>query len=319
MFGTNASASEASMGIFNSAVLDVAIGLVFVYLLLAIMCTAVNEWILAALKVRSKLLEKGIKQLLDNQPAAASANPSGGAAVQSFVDAFYAHPVITGMMRDGSHPSYLSSRTFSTAIMDLATAGKQGTITFQDLESGLKAFPDGDVKKAMLSLMQDAEGDLKKARQNIEAWFDDAMDRVSGWFKRRTQVWTVVVAMSLTLVANADTFNIVHQLYTNPTVRSAVSESLKARLQTAAAPNKPVVTPPEGNPLTQQESALLGQMIGWSSETIPSGAAWAQRILGWILTAIAVSLGAPFWFDTLNRFMNVRGVGKSPDEPAKKS
>jgi hypothetical protein len=36
--------------------------------------------------------------------------------------------------------------------------------------------------------------------------------------------------------------------------------------------------------------------------------------VGWILTAVAASLGAPFWFDTLNKFMNVRSVGASPDE-----
>ena len=41
--------------------------------------------------------------------------------------------------------------------------------------------------------------------------------------------------------------------------------------------------------------------------------------LGWLLTSIAVSLGAPFWFDTLNRFMNIRNAGRAPDEPRDKS
>src|SRR5262249_15532844 len=138
------SCREAPMGIFGSTVLDVAIGLVFVYLLLSIICTTINEWILGALKVRSKTLEQGIKQLLDNQPAPALQKAEQTAA--SFVSAFYKHPVITGMMRDSSHPSYLSARSFTTAVMDIVTAGKLGSITFQDFEAGVKSLPDGDVK-----------------------------------------------------------------------------------------------------------------------------------------------------------------------------
>src|SRR6185436_19881181 len=103
------------MGIFNSTVLDVAIGLVFVYLLLAILCTAANEWLAALTKTRAKFLEKGVKELLNNQ----ALSPAGDN--QEFVRAFYQHPIITGMMRDGRHPAYLSARIFAAAVGDLLT------------------------------------------------------------------------------------------------------------------------------------------------------------------------------------------------------
>jgi hypothetical protein len=44
---------------------------------------------------------------------------------------------------------------------------------------------------------------------------------------------------------------------------------------------------------------------------------WLARLLGWMLTILAISLGAPFWFDMLNKLVNVRSAGKSPDEAAK--
>ena len=37
-------------------------------------------------------------------------------------------------------------------------------------------------------------------------------------------------------------------------------------------------------------------------------------IFGWLLTAFAVCLGAPFWFDMLNRLVNLRGTGANPAE-----
>src|SRR5437868_6323164 len=103
----------------NSTVLDLVIGLVFVYLLLAIICSTMNEWIAGWLRVRSKTLATAITQLLDDQKGS-------GDATQSFLQQFYSHPLIAGMMSPGdkpadSHPSYLSSRTFATAVMDIAT------------------------------------------------------------------------------------------------------------------------------------------------------------------------------------------------------
>ena len=97
------------MGLFNSTVLDVATGLVFVYLLLSVFCTTVNEWISGVLQTRSKTLMKGITGLLDNQPFKEG----------TFLGAFYKHPVIVGTMQDGAHPSYLSSRAFAVALTDL--------------------------------------------------------------------------------------------------------------------------------------------------------------------------------------------------------
>jgi hypothetical protein len=57
-------------------------------------------------------------------------------------------------------------------------------------------------------------------------------------------------------------------------------------------------------------------MIGWQGAPDWSVVGWLERALGWLLTVGAVSLGAPFWFDTLNRFVNIRAEGRSPEEKA---
>jgi hypothetical protein len=38
-----------------------------------------------------------------------------------------------------------------------------------------------------------------------------------------------------------------------------------------------------------------------------------RMILGWAVSAIAIAMGAPFWFDLLNRLVNVRNTGGKPD------
>jgi hypothetical protein len=306
------------MGLLNSTVLDLAIGIIFVYLFLAVMCTTINEWIAGITSVRARTLAEGIQQLLDQQ--------KGSDPTRSFLEDFYAHPLISGMLKPGkkglaAHPSYLPSRTFATAVMDLATKGKLGSISFLDLENGVKALPDGDVKTALLALLQNASGDLGHAQKNIEEWFDDTMERASGWYKRRTEVVTACVAIVLTIGTNADTMRIGRLLWTNGTLRATIVEKARNRAETGreqASRTESVQYPDKNDPLkpafkpSPDELNALKPLLGWSGQDLYGWSQWPSRLLGWILSIIAISLGAPFWFDTLNKFMNIRNAGQKP-------
>ncbi len=282
-------------GLFGSAILDTAVGLVFIYLLLAICCTTVNEWIAGLFNFRGKYLKRGVEQLLDD--------PQGAA---DLIKRFYAHPVIASMLNRQDHPSYIPARSFARAIMDLVTPNTLGPLSFDALENGIKNLPPGRMRTVLLSLIQDADKDLGRAQRNIEAWYDDSMDRVSGWYKRRIQVVTIVVALLITVATNADTLNLARRFWTDPGMRMAIVEQSKERARMPrpsamvqyANPNnplKPTIAPSIGQEITEQDRTLLGNVLGWGDQ--PGKVFWLERVLGWILTIIAVSLGAPFWFD----------------------
>ena len=313
-------------GMFGSTVLDVAIGLVFVYLLLAIICTSANEILSGLTKSRGKLLKEGIQQLLGNQPTSAAKNNS----LALFED-FYKHSLITSMMRGNRHPAYLPARTFSTVLVDILAKDRVGRVDVASIEKGLEALPDGEVKESLLALIQSTEDEVGEVQLAIEGWFEDAMDRVSGWYKRRTQIWTVLLAIAITVLSNADTLQITRRLWQDPVLRSAVVEEAKNRAQkprpdvTVEYPNPDDPTNPqitstnEGNTVSPEEQVLLGQVLGWQNALQDKSArAWVERILGWLLTILAICLGAPFWFDLLNKFVNIRSAGKAPDEKPKK-
>ena len=295
-------------GFFGSTILDVIIGLLFVYLLLAILCTTVNEWIAGIFKTRAATLASAIRQLLDSQSGPASTD------MDWFLKQFYGHPLIAGMKPsrgDRPHPAYLPSRAFATAIVDIVTPQNSGSVSFTDLESGINKLPDGDVKKALLALIHTAQGDFLTAQKNIETWFDDTMDRVSGWYKRRTQLWTALVALLLTVGTNADTVKIAGTLWRTPTRREQFLESARNPVQPAAT-------------VSTSQLDALGQVLGWTSaDRLPQAVTpadwasfWFRRLIGWVLTIVAVSLGAPFWFDLLNMFMRIRNGGDSPKDTA---
>jgi len=295
---------------FGSEILDVAVGLIFVYLLLGLICTAVNEWVARVLALRSSMLKEGIKNLLEGK------NSDG----HELIDLFYNHPLIKSLHKKGGKPSYIPNRTFALTIMDIFTSAKDtGPQLIEGIRQELKKLPEtSDLKKSLLLLIGNAENDIKKLQGNIEEWFDNAMARVSGWYKRRTQTITFIVALIFSVGLNVDTFTIADHLYRD--------DSARALAVTAA--QETVQQPLPGDSLSfseridsaQAELDKLQLPIGWTDTArIPHKAKdFVYKIFGWLLTAFALSLGAPFWFDVLKKLVNLRSTGAAPEKVTEK-
>jgi hypothetical protein len=56
--------------------------------------------------------------------------------------------------------------------------------------------------------------------------------------------------------------------------------------------------------------------LGWKDDgcyiDLEDGQTWGRAIFGWLLTALAISLGAPFWFDLLKKLMQLRAAVATP-------
>jgi hypothetical protein len=293
----------------NLPIIDVAIGICFIYLLLGLICTTVNEMISGWMGARAKCLEKGVASLLGSDALARE---------------LYNHPLIRSLAdKDGANlPSYIPAERFISALTDVLTGPGKSPSDMAALKLGLAAAGNEQLNIALTALLDRTGEDAAAARARLEKWFDDGMERVSGWYKRSAQRNALILACAITVALNADTVRISRTLWTNPTVSAVLVEQAKSRAERPPdqAASAPASTPMQA--LTDQEQALLGQVTGWADDQIPKGAnffvwLWAvlrTHLLGWVITAIAVSLGAPFWFDTLNRFINIRSAGRTPDK-----
>jgi hypothetical protein len=298
---------------FGSVILDVAIGLIFVYLLLSIICSAAKELLESYLKKRSKELENGIKLLLND-------DKKTGLAKQVFE-----HPLICSLSKWGALPSYISARNFALALTNIVhpkqvvgSAARPLTLR----QSIGKIVDNEKVKQALLALADAAGDDLNKFREQIEEWFNSTMDRVSGWYKRWSQVVIFCLGVLVTVGMNADTIAIVTTLSQDQHTRQRLVDAAAAAKQPQEASNVDL----EAMQTKMREVGALGLPIGWDSmdpRTVPkcdskAWANWASKVIGWLLTILAISLGAPFWFDILNKFMMARSA-KKPSEKSKKT
>ena len=181
-----------------------------------------------------------------------------------------------------------------------------GVMNLDAIKASVLKLPDGKVRQAVQVALAEAGGSLEGARKSLEAWFDGTMDRVSGWYKRETQWILFAIGLACAMAPNINTLDITREMATNNTVRQSMLAGIDARYPDL---NVADVHQLNGGMLKGD----LSEVIGWSHVKFPSGALPAtgyalELLLGWVLTAIAVSLGAPFWFDLLNKFIVVRST-----------
>ena len=332
-------------------VLDVVIGLVFVYFLLALIASGVQEVIAGIFQWRGTYLSKGIDVILNDSPDAAfswagvrdflvghftwkvpatpaSPNPAfppagatqaaEAALARQRVLAVQSHPLVRGSPT--GLPSYVSSRNFALALLEVLRDGSQLPL-FSQAERTIAMLPEGDLKRTLSLFLQNAGGDLDAFRASVETWFDDAMDRLSGIYARISQYMLIVLGLVLALSMNVDSIRVTRTLWQDSYLRGQVATAASA----AAAQPMPGgqadaslqgsngdVTPTPSPRDVLQTLKNLELPLGWSDDTRPRGTGVVAAIFGWLLTAAAVALGAPFWFSLLQQFTNFRSAGPKP-------
>ena len=289
--------------------LQFAVSLVFVYLLLSALSSAIQEIVANLAKWRANTLEIGIEQLLQDT---------------NLKNEIYKHPLLRGVWRPNwlfkaaskvHKPAYISSSMFAQVLQDLRTTpGAIPASTQRILDTVLKGAVNADEEK-----------------KKIEHWFDDAMDGVSGWYKRKSNAWLWVISALVCLALNADTISVGRILWNEPTARAAVSEAARnyATRKAGSDAGTGATTLPEIKDelsrVTKARDDLekLSVPLGWCEEDClpddprrPPTAFYPVllKFIGLLISVLAVSQGAPFWFDLLQKAVNLRLAGDPPPD-----
>lgn len=296
---------------------NVALGLVLTYLLLGMLASSFQELVVGAISLRGKKLFATLDRLLCDNLAASDA--------ASLAARIKAHSLVKPL-GTAEKPSYLPAKNFALALMNVLAQGSQAP-AFSQIENGVAQLPASPAKDSLTMFVQRAAGDIDALQTHLQTWFDDAMDRASGEYKRFSQYFLLAFGFVVAAVLNIDSVQIATTLWNDP----AAARTAIVQAATATA-GKPAPDASSGNDTTAvlQQLQALPIPIGWSEVTKNTGATtnplaifghavfgdgahglW--RVLGWILTAFGVSLGAPFWFNALQEMMGLRASGPKPD------
>ena len=310
--------------------LDVAIGMVMIYSLLSLLCSTINEGISSFFALRAATLEKGLQNLLGSDLA----------------KQVYDHHLVQGLVqkdivfRGKRKPSYIPTRTFVLSLLDTMNGGFPASA--DDVRLAVQKIPDAKVQRALLAMVDDAQGDLDKIKKNFGVWFDHSMDRVSGWYRRKVQMIILVLGVLVSFGLGVDTIATVKRLWGDSALRGALVQAAQTQVAksqqaqpaapgtAAAGAASPDFTQVGTNlkKIQDQFSSLElptypfhGVCAEWTAAQNPGACAgfwsplwfWLGRHwLGFFITSAALSLGAPFWFDLLNKLVSMRSAGQKP-------
>ncbi|HWZ23526.1 MAG TPA: hypothetical protein VNW06_12775 [Cytophagaceae bacterium] len=326
----------------NSPILDIAITLSFIYFMISLIVSSLNEFIYSFISRRGTMLKKSIEDLFFDQ----------GDWKKFAQEKLFTNPQIQSLQKKvNQFPSYIPSKNFATALLD--TFRKDGQIL--EMNSIRKELLDQNsllpeqLKISLLSMFERAQGDLNSFQAEIETFYNNAMDRVAGWYKRETTYVIFGIAFILCVSGNIDTTNIVKQLWGDPGKREAATNQITSAVRgisydttlhkfsnldsnsfagisasyetivqdTVDHSNKKITVNIDNGMKAGKTLATSGIPIGWTKENSISlstpKASLMVKLIGWLITALAVMLGAPFWFDLMNKFISLRGSGKKPD------
>ncbi len=271
----------------GSTVLEVAIGLTFCYGTVALIVSTLQEALAAAFRLRANTLLAGVKSMLNDS------------RFDGLARAVYQHPLVNPHA-DGTQPSERDMRTrpsyiepahFAIALVDSLWKVPGD---FAQLGNAIETIPDAQVRQVMRGLYGRAR-DLQQFQDMLAGWFDNAMARMSGAYKRRQMLISLLLALLLAILFNIDSIHLFRTLWQQP--------ALAAHLHDAPGALDPAVF-----------DAMMALPIGWTRFPPVANADFALQVAGWIVTASTALFGAPFWFDLMQRVVRMRSTGARPEE-----
>ncbi|MEL6391161.1 MAG: hypothetical protein AAFY36_03000 [Bacteroidota bacterium] len=377
-------------------ILTVVVGIIFVLLLLSLLATTLMELISSFFSLRGRNLIKGLRNML----ASDDENETLLLAFQQ--NSLYRHLTQQYGRQTSGPPSYISAETFQSILFDVIL----GNADYSELEAKIEQLPDDDLKNVLQQLWRESGGQVDMFRLEVQNWYNNVMDRASGWFKRNTQKILVYMGLGIAVLFNADTIAMYERLSIDEDLRNELYQTAvslvneeeminQRQTNTSSTYSSPsngytpgigqaadgsTYTPggigqsadgaedegyfyysspdsnvsPErlsvtdlrrmiledagvldnGEVLTEEElearrAATVQQLnlirdelelissplgLGWEGIDVRSMSIMEliTKLLGFILTALAISLGAPFWFDLLRKIVNIRGAGGKP-------
>jgi len=281
----------------NSSFIDVAIGLMLVYLVFSTACMVMTEWWSRLNAARPSQLRNYIACMLEDK--------------KWTEDVFYAHPLIEALSTEELHlgkgtgewrlPSYIPERIFALAIIDLAfNEGEHHHLTVNE------KLPER-LQITLRALTNCTRNSCQHTQDRLERWFTESMARLTGRYTRYAHTVVLVFSVVVTIAFNVDTILLAKTFSLNP-ARTQAAITMASQLQ-QQQPNDPNAAMQKLGPAFQKLNLPLGYPDpAWA----PNGATplyFLGKAAGWLFTILALSLGAPFWFDLLSRIMSIRQAG----------
>ncbi len=333
--------------------LNALISMVLLFFLFALLVSAVMEAVASLLKLRGNALKVALETLVDDTratgaggfgiidwaalhipflsrtqeqrrrrelPAVAANQPLTGSAI---FKAIFEGSLVGGL-RPRSIPTYIDPKQFAVALLSQFHSGTTDQ-AFHEIKTSIGTLPASRLKTTLLALANDAQGDYEALKTSVSKWFEESMARLSGEYKRFTQLFTFLIALFAAITFNVDAVRVGERLLADPLLAEAIAKVAAEEVKAGKPAAVPDAASPEEDYKLKRETVDAARaklfttypFLGYDEDKRSNvfkaiHHSGGLSLLGWLLMAFSAVVGAPFWFDLLQRFINIRGAGPKP-------
>ncbi|MXV50479.1 hypothetical protein GS399_05795 [Pedobacter sp. HMF7647] len=314
-----------------SPVLDLVILLSFTYFIGSLILSAINEAIAGGLRLRPKQLKFALEHIFFDKDW------------KFFIQRNIARsPHIQSLMKkNGRYPAYIPAKNFVLAVIEqFKNSSEDGKSDYGKVklsESVDKLVIPVPLKKILYdfaiqveAIHSDPGRQVAEFEKRIEDFYNSTMDRAGGWYKRKTRTMLLIIAIVLSVILNIDTVKITQDALRDKEKLGKAVDNITANLSKAGELNSLNISDTSVSIKTRISKAdstvkqiklvyeaSSGYTLGFTSSQDFLNEwkkhFWA-KIIGILITAFALQLGSNYWFDLMNKAVNIRAAGKRPDE-----
>lgn len=302
--------------------LDVAIGLTLIYLGVSLFVTIINEYIAQKMNLRGRDLYDDLQQLIDNP-----------AIKQKLLQYPALKPFFNNQPQET--PSYIDTKVLGQLLIGSLSNADSTENSIKQIKVTIDQLPDSALKMQLQSIARTVGDKTEDMVTAVSDWMDRSLTMMGGTYKRNLQIISFCIGLALTVLFNINTITLTETIYRDKELRNAVTAyAVQLSEQTSREAFEKCSKQPELflevpackhlkglTDALQGRNDSLGKLpLGWNDVSLSSERtaieivlATLQHIAGWLLTALAISLGAPFWFDLLNKAVSVRHGMRKPE------
>lgn len=299
---------------FSSNVINLVIFLSFTYFIGSIILSAINEAISGVLRSRANDLKKTMENLFFE---------SGW---KGYIrNEFSRTPTMQSLMKSkGRYPAYIPPASFVQAIICELNVDNYKPEKLMDELKANTSLPK-NFRQVLINLYAQSEENIPRFEEKVEAFYNNAMDRATGWYKKKARRTLLILGFLLSVILNIDTIKIVNDALADKEKLNKAVDNIAANLPRLDSLRSLTVTDTSievtvssareiGNTARLEFEQTTGYSLGYSDFKKEWSDNFLLKLLGVLITAFALQLGSNYWFDILNKTVNIRATGKRPVE-----
>ena len=294
-------------------IVEVIIGLVLVYYVLGAIVSTITQMINESLETRGAALEMYLKKIAGDKTVDLTNLPQ----IRALRPIRYANWWnVFGAGTEEKRVEKIPASTLVNAFFDMSGLSCKAAFTPDELVATLNQLPESEGKQAMLHWVQQGVTEIDDLRSRASDYFNGVLSQAQATFKARARSIVIILSLLVTLILGTDSIQLSKDLWNDATLRAALS--IQANNLTQNQGNAQDI-----NTLLPNLQKLLPMRFGWwQTSNFPPGMTplstvgyVALKLLGLLITAVAVSQGSSFWYDVLKRLTGQSSPPQAEGEP----